>query len=171
MKEIWKDVPGYEGLYQVSNLGRVKSNYIKKIINGSLRGGYLRVKLIKDGSKKTISIHQIVLMAFIGHEPNGMNIVVDHIDNNKLNNNLENLQLISNRENCSKDVNSNSGYTGVCFDKSQNNYISYIKINSKRIHLGRFKDKQKANSIYKLALKNLNKYNGNAKEFRELLKS
>lgn len=95
MKEVWKDIKGYEGLYQVSNLGRVKSKRkILKLIDGE----YLKVGLSKNGIQKTIKVHRLVAEAFI---PNYNNLPqVNHKDENKFNNKLDNLEWCSNRYNC-----------------------------------------------------------------------
>lgn len=104
MNEEWKDVVGYEGLYQVSNLGRVKTSFkpIKchknsirfgkeKILSSKIeKNGYERVNLSKDGERKTYSIHRLVAQAFI---PNPNNLPqINHKDENKLNNCVENLE-------------------------------------------------------------------------------
>ena len=109
MKEIYKDIYGYEGLYQISSLGGVRSldrkvhwkdTFIKSEgvkLKPYLTGkGYLTVRLYKNKTKKDFVVHKLVAITFLNHKPNGMKIVVDHIDNNKLNNNVKNLQLISN---------------------------------------------------------------------------
>jgi hypothetical protein len=104
--ENWKDVPNYIGLYKVSDLGRVKSilNGFKKILKPGVDGvGYYTVALTRRGEAKTFKVHQLVAMAFLNHKPCGYELVVDHIDNNKLNNNLQNLQLITHSENLTKD--------------------------------------------------------------------
>lgn len=108
--EIWKDIPGYEEYYQVSNLGRVKSFKLKKITilkQYKNTNNYLVVTLHnkkKHFNPKKISVHLLVAMAFLNHKPNKTNeIVVDHINNIRFDNRLENLQLITNRENNSKD--------------------------------------------------------------------
>lgn len=92
MQEIWKDVKGYEGLYQISNLGNlisIKHNYIKPIITYKNQR-YLRNNLWKNGKCKTFSIHRLVAEAFL---PNPNNLpVVNHKDGNKLNNNVKNLE-------------------------------------------------------------------------------
>jgi hypothetical protein len=110
MQEEFRDIPGYEGIYQVSNLGNVKSlNYNntkkEKFLTNSLDNNmYLRVGLSNNKVLKTIRVHQLVAMAFLGYVRNGkLDVVVDHKDNDKLNNNLNNLQLLSNRNNCIKD--------------------------------------------------------------------
>ena len=158
--EIYKDIKGYEGMYQVSNLGNVKSlkrkgrkneRLLKHTINSH---GYFCVCLCKDKTQRSVKIHQLLAMAFLNHTPNGRKIVVDHIDNNPLNNNLENLQLITFRENLSKDKKGTSEYTGVSYDKSRDRWRSTITINSKHVHLGRFKTELDAHNEYQKALKN-----------------
>lgn len=112
--EIWKDIKGYESLYQVSNFGRVKR--LKSIVNSSCRNGgkriapekilkqnlkrngYFTVDLSKDGITKTISIHRLVALNFIPNENKNKN-VVDHINCNKKDNRVCNLEWVSDREN------------------------------------------------------------------------
>lgn len=108
MQEIWKEIKGYEGLYQVSNIGNVKSlNYrhtgeerIRKPNVG--RDGYLRVELCKNGKRKTLLIHRLVLMTFAPIN-NMKKLDVNHKDENKQNNNLNNLEW------CTPKYNSNYG--------------------------------------------------------------
>ena len=95
MNEEWRDIEGYEGLYQVSNLGRVKSlNYNRtkseKILKTAMRRGYLGVTLFKDGKPKTFMVHRLVAMMFINN-PEKLP-VVNHKDEDKLNNNADNLE-------------------------------------------------------------------------------
>jgi len=133
--EIWKDVIGYEGIYQVSNFGRVKSLiYSKKILkNNNCTNGYLFVNLFKDKKIKTALIHRIVYEAFTGVRSNRF-YVIDHIDNDKTNNNLENLQFISQRENSTKDKNGLTGESNVYFNS--NAYLIRLRINGKKYSLG-----------------------------------
>lgn len=115
-EEIWKDIKGYEGLYQVSNLGRVKRigdsvtigmygqtivrhrNQIIKPFKGKRQNDYWRVTLCKDGIPKRFTIHHLVYMTFVGNIPDGMQ--VNHIDEDKDNNSVDNLNLMTAKENC-----------------------------------------------------------------------
>lgn len=97
--EIWKDIKGYEGLYQVSNEGRVKSiRYRKeKILHQNKVRGYLRTILSKNGVKTQYQTHRLVYETFESDIPNGLQ--VNHIDENKENNCVENLNLMTPKEN------------------------------------------------------------------------
>ena len=167
--EIWKEIKGFEG-YEVSNLGRVKSlartviysngrvqDYKDKVLKNSLlSNGYFRVSLYKKSKMKARTIHQLVAETFLNHTPNGYKLVVDHINNVKTDNRLENLQLITARENNSKDrKGGTSGYIGVSWDKSSNKWKSRIRTNGKEKYLGMFKDELKAAEAYQTALKEL----------------
>ena len=111
--EIWKDVQGYEGLYQVSNLGMVKSLGRFVVRPLSQKGyrwkaekilkprknhyGYLRFNLYKDGKRKTISVHRLVAIAFIPNPENKPHI--DHINTIRTDNNVKNLRWVTVQEN------------------------------------------------------------------------
>ena len=155
LKEEFRPVPGYEGYYEVSNFGNVKSLTNDKILKPCLGSrGYYKVTLSKDGKTKTIRIHILVATAFLDHVPDGYKIVVDHIDNNRLNNNLTNLQLISQRNNSSKDKkNGTSKYTGVTWYNASNKWLAQIAINGKQKHLGLFTSEEEAHEVYQNALK------------------
>ena len=97
--EIWKDIEGYEGLYQVSNKGRVKSFHGKGRIMkpGTHPLGYKVVPLTKDGETNTKQVHRLVAQAFI---PNPENLpVINHKDENPSNNNVENLEWCTQKYN------------------------------------------------------------------------
>lgn len=98
MKEIWKDIEGYEGLYQVSNLGRVKSLKSKRFLKLSVNEkGYLRCHLSKCGGSKHWRVHRLVAQAFISNQDNKPEI--NHIDGDKSNNCVTNLEWVTSSEN------------------------------------------------------------------------
>lgn len=103
MKEIWKDIPEYEGKYRISNLGNVKSiNYHNTKKECTLSPakdakGYLRCSLSKNNILKTFKVHRLVAQSFI---PNPLELPqVNHIDGNKLNNAVNNLEWCDNSMN------------------------------------------------------------------------
>lgn len=160
--EIWKVIKEYSN-YEVSNLGRVKSKPRNTTKGGFLsacpnRDGYLQVVFHKNGCRKNFTVHVLVAMAFHGHIPDGTHkIVVDHKDNNKLNNRSDNLKLISQRENTSKDKEGGtSQYIGVYLDKNNNKWIATIHFKGRVVHLGYFNLEIDAANAYQKALKELN---------------
>lgn len=95
-EEIWKDIKGYEGLYQVSNFGRLKNN--KKIMHPSINNkGYLQTTLRKNNKKCNKLIHQLVALTFL-ENPKKL-ICVNHINGDKIDNRLENLEWCTHKEN------------------------------------------------------------------------
>lgn len=147
--EIWKDIPTYEGLYKVSN----KGNILNVIRNKKLSlcpgtNGYLRVTLCNNG-KKYYRVHQLVGMAFLCHNINDKKYIIDHKNNVKDDNNVDNLQIITQRENTSKDrKNKTSKYTGVCYHKKGKKFRASITINKKNKHLGFFENEYDAHLKY-----------------------
>lgn len=98
MKEIWKDIKDYEGIYQVSNLGRVKRVETDRVLKGCKnRAGYLRVRLSKNKIVFNKRIHRLVAESFISNSENKSQ--VNHIDEDKTNNKVSNLEWVTNREN------------------------------------------------------------------------
>lgn len=161
MEEIWKDIPGYEGMYQASNLGRVKSlkwNREKIMKLSNIKGGYLGTALSKDKKQRTFYTHQLLAITFLGHTVNGNKSVVDHIDEDKTNNRLNNLQIISHRENLVKGNltrKTSSKYTGVCWSKVANKWVARIYMDVKYKHLGCFIIEEDAAEAYQNALKQI----------------
>lgn len=98
LNEVWKDVLGYEGLYEVSNLGKVKSIKNNKILaDRKDNHGYFQVQLYKKGVGKSHKVHRLVLNSF--SENKLKNLQVNHIDENKTNNNISNLEWVTPKEN------------------------------------------------------------------------
>jgi hypothetical protein len=175
-QEIWKDVKGFEGLYQVSNFGLVKSieritmrkngrfkpirqRILKACINSS---GYYLVRLSKNGVKNTFFIHKLVAINFLNHIPNKQKVVIDHKDGNKLNNIVENIQTVTHRENSSicfrKNTNKfTSKYIGVSRNKREKKWVSNIYLNGKIKHIGYFDNEIEASNAYQKELKNATK--------------
>jgi len=110
MKEEWSEISGYEGYYEVSNLGSIRSieRYVNsknrslalkraKSIKTSKRGDYISVNLTRENKQKTFSVHRLVALTFIPNPENKLE--VNHIDGNKLNNSINNLEWCTRSEN------------------------------------------------------------------------
>ena len=158
-KEVWKSIPNYEGLYEVSSLGRVKSlrfNKEKILSQGLAR--YCNVVLWNNNKGITRTVHQLVAESFLGHNPNGMKLVVDHINDDKLDNRLENLQIVTTRENAYKTQGKyTSKYKGVWFNKRTNKYEAHIwselRVNKR---IGQYNTELEASNAYQEYLKKIN---------------
>ena len=142
------DLKDYENEYQINKNGKIKSkkrNIIRKPSNDC---GYLRICLNKNGKKKFYLIHRLLSIQFIDN-PNKYELV-DHIDNNKLNNDLENLRWINKSGNCRNRIikNSSSKYRGVSWNKGHKKWRADIRIDGKSKHLGYFTNEEEASEIY-----------------------
>ena len=156
MKEEWKEIRGYEGLYEVSNLGNVASlNYANRRIRQNLvpvlGGPYYRVKLAKNKQIKRFAVHRLVMNTF----DKVSNLHIDHKDQNKLNNRLDNLEYVSVRENTYRYYQNKNGFCGATWSKKDNTWISFMRINGKQIRLGSSKDREVAIELYNNKLKQL----------------
>lgn len=96
-KEEWRDIPNFENLYQISNLGRIRRMPKGKILKLQMRNNYLVIQLTKNKKRKTYQISRLVAETFI-RKPND-NEVVNHIDYNTKNNCVENLEWCTQKEN------------------------------------------------------------------------
>ena len=116
MKEVFKDIPGYEGKYQVSNLGKVKSlerwrntgsgGYIQKenLLKFQLdQQGYYRLVLHINSTPNMIHVHRLVAITFLNHKPNGFKgLVINHKNFIKTDNRVENIELTTQRNNANQ---------------------------------------------------------------------
>lgn len=101
VEEVWKDIEGYEGIYQVSSIGEVKSIFYNKkpkiLKRSKTTTGYYKVELYKDKNRKSFKVHRLVAKAFILNPESKPNI--NHIDGNPLNNHVNNLEWCTQKEN------------------------------------------------------------------------
>lgn len=156
---IWKDVKSYEGHYKVSSLGHIKSlkfNQERLLKLGTDANGYYIVSLCLNSKPKTRSVHQLVAESFLNHTPNGHTMVVNHINLNKKDNRVENLQIVTARENSNKKhLKSTSKYTGVCWDKSKKKWKSSTSINGEHKKLGYYDTEIEASNAYQAEIDKL----------------
>ena len=88
--EVWKDIIGFEGIYKISNIGRVKNKNDKLLSPYHNSNGYISIDLCKNGKVHKLRVHRLVAITFL---PNPNNLpIVNHKDENKLNNNVNNLE-------------------------------------------------------------------------------
>lgn len=169
-----KPIKGYEELYSISNYGYIISEAKKwiarrntihkkeKTILKSTIGnrGYLHINLCKDGNRKTHENHLLVWDHFGDRSRDGRILQVDHKDEDKLNCRIDNLQLLTARENTvkyHKMQKTSSKFTGVSWNNTANKWTSQIIINGKLKHLGCFTNEIEASNEYQRALKEYNK--------------
>lgn len=156
---------GRETNVEVSKCGQVK-RVRKEWSNSKLKGivdfnllklhnkGYLYLSVsIKGLISRHILVHQLIASAFLGYEFGG-NLVVDHIDNDKTNNNLSNLQLITQRENIARAFDNGLPY-GVHYCPEKRLYRARTTINRKKVSLGYYKDPIEAGKVYSNYVKSL----------------
>lgn len=161
--EIWKSIPGYEGLYEASDMGNfrsIKNGIIKILKPRFFWTGYVSIQLSKNSKHKTFTGHKLVWLAFNGEIPD--NYVIDHIDMNKSNNNLSNLRLLTNRENTiccyadrRKKNKTTSKYQNVVRRLSHNHdkiyWCAYSNIAGKMRYIGNYKEEEMARCVAELA--------------------
>lgn len=148
LQEEWKAITGYEGLYEISNFGRVKSlnrlDSMGRVVEETIKAqhigttGYPAITLNKDGKKKTKVVHQLVAESFLGHIPDSYNGVINHIDNIKTNNRLDNLEVVSSRYNTQYSKSTEGVY------ERRNKFEVYVRIDGKKTYLGSYASKEEA---------------------------
>lgn len=171
VKEEWRDVPNYEGYYQVSDLGRVRSldrvitysNGQKRFYKGRIRDGsinkygYRQTTLTVNDKGRNFRFSQLVAMAFLGHKPDGNNLVIDHVNGDKSDDRVENLQIVTHRANTTTCFRSNDGsfsseYAGVSWAKKLSKWLARIEHNGVSVHLGYYNTEIEASNTYQEAL-------------------
>lgn len=144
--EIWNDVKDYAGHYLVSNTGKIKNAKSGRILKPRIdRYGYVYYGFLKDKIHKQMNIHRVVALSFLTNYTDKKQ--VNHIDGNKLNNNLDNLEWVSYLENASHrslNMKKSSQYLGVTFNKNEQKWKSQINYKGKKIGLGTYKTEAEA---------------------------
>ncbi len=169
--EIWKDIKGYEGFYQISNYGQVKSmnrsvkysngkivKYKSKLRNASC-SEYRLISLSKNGNVKVFKISRLVAMHFLPKIK--YKNIVNHKDGNKYNDHVSNLEWCNNSENVLHAVKNNLTKTknkvsGVFFEERRNKWAAYLYRNNKNIFIGRYENYEDAVYNRNLVLNKIN---------------
>lgn len=147
MTEEWRGVPEWESLYQVSNHGRVRSldrmgKYKNTEFNRIFRGrllkpnivqGYAQVTLTLDGNPYYYKVHRLVLLAFVGERPAYPRHACNHIDGNKLNNRLDNLEWVTYQANMDHAV--ETGLLDIKGEKNPSSVLTNAQVDEIRSHL------------------------------------
>ncbi len=162
--EIWKDIIDFEGFYQVSSFGNVRS--LDRIISNQLIGEHKRngrilkleinkncryfyIDLCKNNIHKKFRVSRLVALSFILNPEDKSD--VNHIDGNKLNNNVDNLEWVTRRENiihAYKVKKTSSKYTGVSWHKNRFTWQANIFYNGKKKFIGYFNTQEEAHFAY-----------------------
>jgi hypothetical protein len=162
-QEIWKDIPGYDGIYQASNSGKIKN--LARLIKRSRGGfqnlqesikvpfvgksGYATVALSVDGKPKTKYVHRLVASAFYGPSE----LVVDHINSDKSDNRIENLRYVTQRSNVCFGKRTKQNHSlpiGVSLNPCnyKKRFRSRIKVNNRLLNLGSYDTDELAHRVY-----------------------
>jgi hypothetical protein len=172
MQEIFRTIKGYEGFYQISNFGKIislpKTFYAgwrneqkftkpSRIISSQIKkDGYIQVGLTKNKTQKIHALHLLVWDNFGDLPRNGHKLEVDHIDENKQNNRIDNLQILTTRENSTKSKDSRSNLPiGVSFRKDTGKFTARITVGNKYLSLGCYKTPGEASNAYQAKLSHL----------------
>ncbi len=177
MEEIWKDIPNYEGYYQASNLGNIRTcERIIKCSNGKINkyksknrkpslSEYRMIALSKNGNLKMYKISRIIANLFVKGQ-SGIRNIVNHKDGNKHNDISENLEWCTNSENIIHSFDNNLSKSknkirGVFFEKRRNKWTATLYRNNKNIFIGRYLTEQEAINQYNKKLNEYNSYKTN----------
>jgi hypothetical protein len=143
--EEYKKVKSYDN-YSVSNFGNVRNDTTNRILKPGINSrGYCYVNLCNNNKKQNMTIHRLIALAFIPNPDNKK--CIDHIDNSKINNNINNLRWVTyseNNMNRSMHCNNSSGFKGISWIKTSNKWSSQIRIDDINIHLGLYNTKEQA---------------------------
>ena len=153
--ETFKDIPTWEGIYQVSDIGNVKSlsrryspgeNILSPAVS---HDGYLKVSLKAKGRKQQVEVNRLMAQAFLSNSYTERDLVCDHIDRDRKNNKLSNLRLVSQRKNSTNTVNANR-LTGAYRKGSK--WQASIGTMNKSKYIGLYATEMEAHQAYLKAL-------------------
>ena len=140
--EIWKSIPGFNGIYEVSNLGSIKSLKFnkEKILKTYESNGYRKIDLWLDKHKRKYYVHRLVACAFLNLDLDNEISIVNHIDGIKNNNNLNNLEIVTAAENVADGLKrkSNSELSQFITYVDSQKWIAKYRVNEIDIFLGEF---------------------------------
>ena len=142
--EVYRTIHGYDN-YEVSNFCNVKNKLTGKILKPGNRSGYHCINVCNYGKIKNVLVHRLVAIAFIDNPFN--KACVDHINNDKTNNNLSNLRWVTMQENnMNRSINYNNTSTikGVSWNKRDRRWRAYIRLHGKEIHIGLYNTLEEA---------------------------
>lgn len=183
--EKWTDIDFFKGHYKFSDIGRIKSleryitrrgkpHFLRERILSLTKDdkGYYSTTLVVNKVKRHARVHVLIAEAFLGHTPCGNLIIVDHRDTNKKwDNSVSNLQIITQRENASKDKKKGSCKSiGVTYRPNHHTpYECKIRIGKYRICLGVFNTEKEASDMYVKAVNNVHLFDGDKYKFKLLM--
>ena len=151
INECWRSIDGRMN-YQISNVGRVRNVSTGRILKQCVYNrGYYVVGLTKDNVARIHTVHKFVAHEFIPRPDANTTLVVDHVDRNKLNNQITNLRWVTQQQNMMNmtiRTGTSSQYKGVSFHKKSRKWRAEIKFNGSTIRLGYFTNEEDAASAY-----------------------
>lgn len=152
-KERWAKVPNIDGEYMISDLGNMVNVKSGKKVGHIGQDGYWHFTGRVNGKVKDFKLHQLVYNAFGGGEYDGREIVIDHINRNRSDNRIENLQLLKFRDNVNKDIEvGRSGVLGVSWNTEKQRWLAQISLADRRYALGYRRTITEAKLLYDNAL-------------------
>jgi len=152
-KENWKRIENIDGEFMISDLGNMVNIKTGRKVGAVGKDGYVHYMGKVNGKIKNLRLHQLVYNAFGGGLWDGRDIVIDHINGQRRDNRIENLQLLKFRDNCNKDIKvGRSEVMGVSWNTQKQRWLSQISIKDVRYKLGYRKTIKEAKQLYDEAL-------------------
>ena len=152
-EENWKKIENIDGDYMISDLGNMVNVRTGKRVGAIGHDRYVHFMGKQDGKVKNFKVHQLVWDAFGGKSYDGKRIVIDHINNIRSDNRIENLQLLKFRDNCNKGIKvGRSEVMGISWNTAKQRWLAQISLGGQRFVLGFRRTIDEAKSLYDEAL-------------------